>query len=342
MKTDDKTDGKKPSGNHSMHPSRASKLRRTGLPITMTTAATSLCCLAVLVFSICSVARARNNPLPTGHAGWVEIPGELIRPDCLHEIPNGATVEVRDDQITGDVTLDGALIAHYDACPEKAVVTRPDAHTEDLAHTPGAGNGWVEANLWNVPLDPNDDINYLGGAWTVPSYPSENGALIYLFNGVESSSRSFMLQPVLQYGVSPAGGGDYWAVASWLVSSNQAFHSPLQNVYPGNSIKGYMEMTGISGSMKSWEVEAKDTTTGAYSYLSAHVSGQHWTWAYAGVLEAYNVISCAQFPSNGREVFKGSFVDHGFPGYRSPSAQRWKGSTYPYGGPSCHFGVGRL
>jgi len=93
-----------------------------------------------------------------------------------------------------------------------------------------------------------------------------------------------MLQPVLQYGVSPAGGGNYWAIASWLVSSNQAFYSPLEAVYPGNSISGFTEMTAISGGTQYWEVEAKDTTTGAYSYLSADVSGQHWTWAYAGVL----------------------------------------------------------
>jgi len=144
---------------------------------------------------------------------------------------------------------------------------------------------------------------------------------------------------VLQYGVSPAGGGDYWTVASWLVGSNQAFHSPLATVYPGNSIKGYTEMTGTSGSTKYWEIEAKDATTGAYSYLSALVSGQHWTSAYAGVLEAYNVSSCAQFPANGREVFKGSVVDEGFPAYRPPSPQGWKGAIYSYAGPSCRFAV---
>jgi hypothetical protein len=237
------------------------------------------------------------------------------------------------------VTLNGALIAHYDACPDEAIVSRPRARTEVLIRTPGTGNGWVEADQWNVPLAATDDIDYLAGSWTVPAYPVENGALIYLFNGIEPASARWILQPVLQYGASPAGGGEYWAVASWLVSSNQAFYSPLQTVYPGNSIKGYTEMTGISGSTKQWEVEAKDTTTGVDSYLSAKVSGQHWTWAYAGVLEAYNVTSCAQFPSNGREVFKGSVVDHGFPAYRPPSTRGWTGVIYSYGGPSCHFAV---
>jgi hypothetical protein len=288
-----------------------------------------------------SFAQAQMNAsqASTGHPGWVQIPGEVIRPDCVHEIPNGATVEVHDDQTTVDVTLDGSPVARYDACPEEAIVTRPHAHTEDLSRAPGTGNGRIEADLWKVPLGANDDIDYLAGAWTVPSFPSQNGATIYLFNGIESSSRGWILQPVLQYGVSPAGGGDYWAVASWLVSSNQAFHSPLQTVYPGNSVKGYMEMTAISGSTKYWEVEAKDTTTGAYSYLSAHVSGQQWTWAYAGVLEGHSVTSCGQLPANGREVFKGSVVDHGFPAYRPASLQGWDGGIYSYGGPLCHFAI---
>ncbi len=338
-----KTTNQARSGDHSMLPSQASKLSRTGRRLTLTVAL--LCGLAVFVpslfvLSMDSIAQAQtsHNQSSTEHSGWVQIPGELIRPDCVHEIPNGATVEVHDDQTTVDVTLEGVVIAHYDACREEAIITRPHVRTEGLAHAPGSGIGRIEADLWNVPLGSNDDIDYLAGAWTVPSYPLETGALIYLFNGIESSSGGWMLQPVLQYGMSPAGG-DYWAVATWLVSSNQAFHSPLKTVYPGNSIKGYSEMTAISGSAKHWEVEAKDTTTGANSYLSAHISEQHWTWAYAGVLEAYDVTSCGQFPSNGREVFKGSVVNHRFPAYISPPPQGWNRAVYSYAGPSCNFAI---
>ena len=54
------------------------------------------------------------------HPGWVQIPGALIRPDCVHEVPKGALVSE-----SGDVTLHGALIAHYDDCPETPIHTRP-------------------------------------------------------------------------------------------------------------------------------------------------------------------------------------------------------------------------
>jgi hypothetical protein len=40
-----------------------------------------------------------------GHPGWVLVPGEAIRPDCVHEIPKGAQVEDN-----GDITETGGLV----------------------------------------------------------------------------------------------------------------------------------------------------------------------------------------------------------------------------------------
>jgi len=270
---------------------------------------------------------------------WVQIPGELIRPDCVHEIPNGARVEVENDQVTGDVTLNGALIAHYDPCPEDAIITRPQGRAQNLENLPGTGNGWVEASQWDVPLSTSDNIDFMAGIWTVPSYPLSNGALIYLFNGIEPSSQNWILQPVLQYGSNGAMGGNYWVIASWLVGpNNYAFHSPAVTVYPGNSILGYTEMTGTSGAALEWKVLAYDETTGASSWITHPTSGLHWNWAYAAVLEAYNVTSCSQFPANNKAVFTNSTVDHGFPSYQGVSPG-WLPTFYSYGGPSCGWGV---
>ncbi len=32
------------------------------------------------------------------HPTWIQIPGKLIRPDCVHELPKGASVEVVGDR----------------------------------------------------------------------------------------------------------------------------------------------------------------------------------------------------------------------------------------------------
>jgi len=59
---------------------------------------------------------------PTDTAGWVHVPGGmLIRPECVHHIPNGATVSTE----SGDVTLNGTVIAHWDDCAEPGISTRP-------------------------------------------------------------------------------------------------------------------------------------------------------------------------------------------------------------------------
>jgi hypothetical protein len=45
--------------------------------------------------------------------------------------------------------------------------------------------------------------------------------------------------------------------------------------------------------------------------------GLHWTVAYEGVLEVYNVNSCSQLPASGYDLFFANYVDHGYPSYIS-------------------------
>jgi hypothetical protein len=253
--------------------------------------------------------------LADSHPGWVQVPGQLMRPDCVHEIPNGATVEVsKDGKVTGDVTMNGQVIAHYDACPEAPIPTR---HTASAGHTPGPPfNGWVEDSqeyLWW--LGSSDNIDWESGDFYVPNNPSVNGGLIYFFNGIAPTGENWILQPVLQYGYSPAGGGYYWGVASWFVGSGGAWHSPLVAVKPGDKLSGYSEQTGASGGTLYYTSEAYDLTSGAYSWISIWSSGLHWTWAYEGVLEVYGVNSCLQLPSSGYAYFFSNYVDHGYPYY---------------------------
>lgn len=301
----------------------------------------TLCAIAGFLFVTAGLLSAQTTTYTQAkmaHPDWVQIPGELIRPDCVHELPNGATVEVGSDgQVSGDVMLNGVLIAHYEDCPEAPIVTRPFAG-EDLGIDPGTGNGWVESSNWLVALGSSDNLDEVAGNWKVPTAPSVNGALIYLFNGMEPSDFKWILQPVLQYGVGAAGGGNYWAIASWLVGS-KAYHSPLETVNAADSLTGYTKTTSVSGSTIHWKVDAKDTTTGAFSYLNATTTGYHWTWALAGVLEAYNVTSCSDFPASNKAVFTNSDAYHGYPAFNLLSPPGWIASYYSYGGPSCGFSV---
>jgi hypothetical protein len=277
--------------------------------------------------------------LTAAHPGWVQVPGELIRPDCIHQIPAGAKVNISDDPQAGDdVILNGEVIAHYDACPEEPIPTR------HLGPDPGpTGNGWVEDSQWDVSLKKGDNVEWIQGYWVVPSAPKTNGALIYLFNGVEPqvNSGSWIMQPVLQYGVGHAGGGNYWAMASWLVGS-KAYFSTLTPVNTGDVLIGTTQETGDAGGKLHYLIDAYDDTTGSNSQLSVWSKGIQWAWAFAGVLEAYGVKSCSDFPASGSVDFYGTSVAHGYPSFNYYGSLGFYGALDNYsgkGGPSCGFSV---
>jgi hypothetical protein len=249
----------------------------------------------------------------------VQIPGKLIRADCVHEIPNGAKVVVgKDGEPTGDVMMNGQLFAHYDTCSEAPVSTRHTANVTKptaLQHVPGPPfSGWVEDSQENLSLSSSDNIDWESGEFYVPNNPSVNGGTIFLFNGIAPTAENWIVQPVLQYGSSAAGGGNYWAIASWFVGTGGAWHSPLETVKPGDTIYGYTEQTA-KGSTLDYTSEAYDLTSGANSWITLYSSGLHYTWAYEGVLEVYNVNSCSQLPSSGYAYFFDNVVYHGYPAY---------------------------
>jgi hypothetical protein len=283
-----------------------------------------LCGAAMFLIATSGIVSAQAKTyaqMTAAHPDYVQVPGQLIRPDCVHEIPNGAKILIGESgEPTGDVTLNGKLVAHYDACSEAAASTRHSASpasNSNTGHVPSF-NGWVEDSQEELSLGSSDNIAYEAGEWYVPNNPSVNGGLIYLFNGIAPTAQNWILQPVLQYGVGYAGGGNYWAMASWLVGPSYVFHSPLARVNSGNTLFGYTEQTGSGGTL-DYFTEAYDLSTGAYSWISIESSGLHWTVAYQGVLEVYGVNTCSMLPSTGYAYFFDNYVDHNYPNFNAVS-----------------------
>jgi hypothetical protein len=96
-----------------------------------------------------------------------------------------------------------------------------DFHESEVSalECPALGSGWIAYTYWNNGT--GKSITSFKTRWVVPPAPvSNDGQLIYLFNGIQNYGYNYgILQPVLQWGASPAGGGSYWAVASWYVTS---------------------------------------------------------------------------------------------------------------------------
>jgi hypothetical protein len=165
------------------------------------------------------------------------------------------------------------------------------AAVNDTAH------GWIAYTFWSNP-DTTKPITYYSTTWKVPEPPVLiSQQTIFLFDGIQdgATSTSYIIQPVLQWGVSAAGGGDFWAETNWFVSGNQAFFGTLVEKGPTTTLQGVIQETATAG--------------GNYTYTSSFVgfptsnsitatNVPQATWA-AETLEAYNVSnSNQQYPNS--------------------------------------------
>ncbi|SIO40596.1 hypothetical protein SAMN05443247_04935 [Bradyrhizobium erythrophlei] len=159
-------------------------------------------------------------------------------------------------------------------------------------HLPALGSGWITyaaftENSANV-------ISSMTTTWVVPPAPKrQDNQLIYIFNGLQDSPVTHILQPVLQWGTSPDGGGNRWAVASWFVdSSGNAFKTPLVNVNEGDVLTGAMRLTGQSGTLFNYTCEFS-----GIAGTSLQVNSANQMVMPVEVLECYSMSECRDYPN---------------------------------------------
>jgi hypothetical protein len=153
------------------------------------------------------------------------------------------------------------------------------------------GSGWITYTYWSNPSA--TPISYFNTNWTVPPAPAtSSGQTIFLFNGLQNSS--YILQPVLQWGASAAGGGDYWAIGNWYVdgANGSALYSDLVQVDPGTNLQGIMTLTGSSGSQYSYT-----SAFAGYPNITLTVSNINKLFWAAESMEAYGVTQCSDYPN---------------------------------------------
>ncbi len=99
-------------------------------------------------------------------------------------------------------------------------------------------------------------ISFFSTKWQVPPPPkAHDNQTIFLFNGLQNEAppakRRYILQPVLQWGKSDSGGGNYWSIASFFAMIDDdkkllgTSTDPIR-VEPGETLTGIIEITGKS------------------------------------------------------------------------------------------------
>eukprot|EP01130_Rhizamoeba_saxonica_P008078 TRINITY_DN3265_c0_g1_i1.p1 TRINITY_DN3265_c0_g1~~TRINITY_DN3265_c0_g1_i1.p1 ORF type:complete len:284 (+),score=47.74 TRINITY_DN3265_c0_g1_i1:37-888(+) len=223
-------------------------------------------------------------------------PGGYRDENCVHQVPHGT-------YIYNDRSDDGVpvLFARY---PNG---TNIKYNSPCLMGTSiGVPYGWTAFTHWQS----QKPITTYNGQWGVSNLPpSQDGQTLFLFTGLQNSfgeenlqQMATIIQPVLQYGPSAAGGGPFWAIASWLVtSSGHSVYSILEKVQPGGIIIGNM----TKNQQGNWEITAYSTTNKKKSGIVVD-TGSNEPYAFV-TLEVYGVEKCNDFPT-GSTVFNDLYI----------------------------------
>jgi len=297
------------------------------------------------------------NQMPEGYA--LTPGGVVIHKDCIHQIPDGA---VATSDLRG--TLKGKNIAQYATCTHKpyrlasatATTTSVSGDSTTVAsaleHPRDFTFPWVE---FSGAVTASTMFNHMDvGYWVVPPNPAAwYGATIFLKVAMEPTpSQVGILQTVLQWGQSAAGGGGFWTYANWAVTGTWSnnwtiFVSPLKTANPGDQMWSSLDMYNQDSSYQYWYLTIKDVTKNDTTTSSvAWGDSRPFTQAQAGALEVYSLQSCSELPSgsSGTTYFPQPNLYEGSAYYdRHLSHPTWLPFTYHdtgwANGPICGFNI---
>jgi len=228
--------------------------------------------------------------------GYVQTPRGYRHRSCVHGVESGATV-IKGKK--GELLVknpDGSAFI-IPPCSYPALNKKSPKGTTDQV----GDSGWIEYGSFN-----GQNFNSFNGYWPVPSAPSSSDQqIVYIFPALMNQAEDEIIQPVLQWGATPAGGGNFWAVASWWVtSSDQALWSTLINATTGNNLYGTMLM----GAQGSWTITG--TVQGGKS-TTLKVTNIDPQQVATVTLEVYGVGSCSDYPSSKSTTFTGLAITDG-------------------------------
>ncbi|KAJ7894181.1 hypothetical protein B0H14DRAFT_3426950 [Mycena olivaceomarginata] len=233
-------------------------------------------------------------PASADGAAIAEVPTGIVAPGGARE--NRSIIEIPDDtsitHIGDQLQVLGAngTVLHTFSVEEEPTPT--------AAATPAFKTGWITFASWMN--NGNSPIKTFSTTWKVPAEPqAKDGQTVFLFNSIEPGKQNGIIQPVLQFGSSAAGGGAYWSVASWWVGPKHTFHTKLVKVNPGATLHGLITLTAHNGN--NFTYNSKFTNVKGTGLNVKNIAELKWA---TETLEAYSIQKKADYPA-GKTVLSG-------------------------------------
>lgn len=292
---------------------------------------------------VSAVALDRAPGVP---ADFVITPFGYFHPSCVRKLAEQDLLlaDGRVHHANGAVDAQSASCAypHYTATGLLVTADMPLSHEANFAQG-GLPNisGWLEY----ISVQTSTSYAKISATWPVPPAPSTvEGQLLFFFPGFEDyvqSEKLSIVQPVLQFGVSAAGGGSYWTIASWnCCITGVAWYSPLRKVNVGDTIFGSITPTCKKNpqTCATWKIVTQDQTTGKKTALNkSPTKGQTWNWAFGAVAEVYGVRQCSDFPGNSSLTLTVQLYDQNGALISDPA---WAETPAATGiSPACNYGL---
>jgi len=217
----------------------------------------------------------------------VRTPAGLRPTSKVHLVPDGGEVRLVGEEIhlldaTGSV-LHVATNDHAKVGMSQATATTTGAEPEET--------GWVAYASWLN--EASAAISSFATSFTVPPLPEDNhDQTLFMFNSIEPASGDAILQPVLQFGPSAAGGGADWAVASWYLVGSETFFSSLVPTSAGTVLNGLITLTSSSGADFNYDV----AFTGISGTALTATKSAELVWA-TETLETYGTTTGEDYPA---------------------------------------------
>jgi hypothetical protein len=224
----------------------------------------------------------------------VNTPFGVTRKSNVLYIPNYHHLKIQSDVIQIINSKTGETTKEYINIEPAIKKTDSQFNSPQIIISSAENNGWITYAYGNFFIPSSEPVTYFRANYLVPSPPLEkNNQLIYIFNGLGNivSGVSHIIQPVLQWGKSPAGGGDYWAICNWYVTSNRLFfHDSLIIVSPGTQLESIIKLTSTSNNSYTY-----NSLYSGYGLGLLVENLPNLTNPYV-VFEAYNLNNCNQYP----------------------------------------------
>lgn len=274
-------------------------------------------------FSIDSASQAADETTADSAGGS---PGDLVLTPfgqverrCIYQLRPG---EVLQDENTVQTVTGLRKLAEQPECGASAALRKGAATAKT--------DGWVMSAWWKLGF-----VGYeIWSDLKVPKDPSHKGnQVLFLFSSFEDENMQWIVQPVLQYGY----GGKYWSMASWIVGPNgKVFRSKDVKVYAGDKLWGYTHATNCKRDGRcAWTIDMLDLTRHTSTQLKSDVRLPPMKYAQGGVMEAYGLNRCDEYPNQARVDFTGIAV---YDGKQVRHTSKWTENLDPQK-PDCRFDV---